>query len=359
MEESSNEKSNSELATKQEELQTSIDGVSTRLDKITKILSNAIVVEDEDQMSNEDSPAVTIKLSRSDADNLKDEVAKLSVIVKDSLTGIANINKRIAANEAKHAADTHKLTTINNDLDQHYRLHNAIFHNIRVPPINYDKSGKQISHPGDNAKFCQYIADQLNHYLPNLSIPVSMHNIDIAHPLRNNAKNQPVVIVRFVNRHLRNEILEKENKSILKSFGIGVTEQLTPRNMELFNKTKDIVGGPNVWSRNGKIFARTDKGKVHVTLDTILNNLTPPPPREDKTNTGTGAGSQSHKTPNNVSKSREKVPQSRAWGGFQVPPQTLHYGSQPPFMRGDIPPNQNHYGVGASYGAINRGQGYY
>ena len=342
--------SSSELTTKQEALQASVDGVNARLDQMTEMLSKAVIVEnDEDTPSDEEPVAMIIKLKRSDAETMKEEVSKLSSIVKDLVNGIAAINQSIIANDAKRDADNKILIMKNNDLDQHNRLHNAVFHNMRVPPINYDKDGKQITQPNDSAKFCQFIADQLNYYLHELSIPVSLHNIDIAHPLRNNSKNQPVVIVRFVNRHLRNEILEKANKNILKNHGIGVTEQLTPTNMELFKKTKVVVGAPNVWSRNGKIFARTANGKIHVTLNTVVNDLTPPPPREESSiNTGTGDHPSTANKSKKPTERRQRPPkdtQTRGWGNVQTP-QTFYYGSQPPFTGGDARMNQAPYGRG-------------
>ena len=342
--------SSSELTAKQETLQASVDGVNARLDKMSEMLSKAVIVENEgDTSSDEDPVAVTIKLKRSDAETMKEEISKLSSTVKDLMNGIAEINESIVAKDAKRDADNHKLIMKNNDLDQQYRLNNAIFHNIQVPPINYDKDGKQIIQHNDSAKFCQFIADQLNFYLPELSIPVSLHSIDIAHPLRNNSKNQSIVIVRFVNRHLRNEILEKDNKNILKSHGIGVTEQLTPTNMELFNKTKVVVGAPNVWSRNGKIFARTANGKIHVTLNTVVNDLTPPPPREENSiNTGTGDHPSTANKSKKPTERRQRPPkdtQTRGWGNVQTP-QTFYYGSQPPFAGGDARMNQAPYGRG-------------
>ena len=336
--------SSSEITSKQEAIQASVNGVHSRLDKVTELLSNAVIVENsEDLIHNGDA---IIKLSKSDADILKNEVSKLNCIVKELLNEMNELNKFITTTIAKHDKDIHKhdndihkLNMKNNDLDQHYRLHNAIFHNMKLPPhLTSNKDSRQTSHPDDNAKFCKFIADQLNYYLPELSIPVSLYNIDIAHPLRNNSKGQPVVIVRFVNRHLRNEILEYKNQ--LKNFGVGVTEQLTPKNMELFNKTKVAVGAPNVWSRNGKLFARTDKGKVHITMDTVINELLPPPPREEKTDSEEVLKSKSSKQARG-----QKNFQQKRWGAIHTPPPNAYLGPPPGFMNPTAHLSHQPYGV--------------
>ena len=347
---------------KQEELEASVNGVNSRLDKMVELISNATVVEDDNIDANEEQPQVSIKLKKSDADLLKEEMTQLLGISKNLVSETVKLNETIASIEAKQAEENLKMVMAINDLDQHFRLHNAIFHNMRLPPVSYDDYGKIIYQTGYGAKFCQFIADQINYYLPNLSVPVSLHNIDIAHPLKNNSRDQPVVIVRFVNRHIRNEILEKENKDVLKSHGIGVTEQLTPKNMKLFNDTKDVVGVENVWSRNGKIFARTAEpdGKVVVTLKTEPKKLTAPPPREvrpfnrsksyhprPKPSVAGQSNPSAFQTPNNPPISEvpfQRDVQTKTWDTIApMPLQSIYCNSQGPFMSGNqaqaqIPP---------------------
>ena len=173
-------------AEKQEALQTDVNNVNSRLDEMAKIISNAVVVEQKEEESTDEAPAdLIIKLTKSDYDKLVDEMTKLTSIAKDLVSGITELKRSIETQDAKIATVEHKMLMKNNDLDQHFRLHNSIFHNMQGT--------------GEGSKYCQDIANQLNYMLPHLSTPVSIHNIDIAHPLKNNSKNQPVVIVRFVN----------------------------------------------------------------------------------------------------------------------------------------------------------------
>ena len=77
------------------------------------------------------------------------------------------LKRSIETQDAKIAKIEHKMLMKNNDLDQHFRLHNSIFHNMQGT--------------GEGSKD---IANQLNYMLPRLSTPVSIHNIDIVHPLK-------------------------------------------------------------------------------------------------------------------------------------------------------------------------------
>ena len=179
-----------------------------------------------------------------------------------------------------------------------------------------------------------------------------------------------MVIVRFGPRYLRNEILQKENKEILKRFGVGVTEQLTPANLDLLKKAKAVVGVANVWSINGKLFARTAEGKVRITLDTELEKLTPPTPREDPASNNSGApvfAKQSRRYRGNRQKFQQNGPPPQAWSSVaeaQTAPPTYYFGSQPQFMSNNtLPPNPSNMsdagrGRGNNRNHKGRGRGY-
>ena len=158
------------IAEKQEALQTGVDGVNSRLDRMEQIISNAVIVpeEKEEDASEDVEDKVAIKLKRSEYDSLIDEMKKLSGIAKNLVSGIDELKKNISTHDTKLADVEPKMLMKNNDLDQHFRLHNSIFHNMRGS--------------GEGAKYCQDIANQLNYMLPNLSIPVTLHNIDIKMP---------------------------------------------------------------------------------------------------------------------------------------------------------------------------------
>ena len=312
------------LATQQEILQKSVDGVNTKIDKVAHILSTARI-DDSSEITNKDTTP-TLKLTPTDIQLLKEEVTHLKEVMSGFVAEIKSLKQAVTEN---CNAELKKVKILVNDQDQYNRKNNAMFTSLASPPPTTDPSGKLIRNPNENAIFCQFIANQLNHYLPNLSIPVSLNTIDTAHPLRNNCKGESVVIVRFANRHQKHEILG--HKKHLMNFGISVYEQLTPMNVDLLKKTKAKVGALNAWSTNGKIYARTDKGKVHITLDTDLNELTSPPPVEVEINDATKKISRHEKRPNE--KEKNSYPRrGRGRGNLPKPPPHFFYGSQPMFM---------------------------
>ena len=85
----------SSIAEKQEALQTGVDGVNSRLDRMEQIISNAVIVpeEKEEDASEDVEDKVTIKLKRSEYDSLIDEMKKLSGIAKNLVSGIDELKK--------------------------------------------------------------------------------------------------------------------------------------------------------------------------------------------------------------------------------------------------------------------------
>ena len=135
-------------------------------------------------------------------------------------------------------------------LKQYLKLENLLFHNF-PPPQTKNMSSLQ---------FCMYMAEQINYFLPHLPVPVSWEHISDAHPLRTKSKKSSVIIVRFCNRNIRHAIYE--NRAMLKRRGMGITEHLTPSNLDLLNKAKSLFGFKNV---------TTEKCNVFVNIDGTMN----------------------------------------------------------------------------------------
>ena len=118
-----------------------------------------------------------------------------------------------------------------------------------------------------------YVAFWLNKFLPMLSTLVTPHNIDITHPLKNNAKGQTVLILRFGNRHVRHDIFN--NREFLLRHGITVSEHLTQDNLTLKRKAEAIVGEMNVWSFDCKIYALSQGRRISIWNEKSLSFLKP------------------------------------------------------------------------------------
>ena len=214
---------------------------------------------------------------RAELSTITEEFEKLKIKNEKDLNDLRNkLHQEINDVKMEHSKEIVRLKEKHNENDQYLRSNNLVFRNLL--PNNY----KVMS---GAAAFAHYVAEQINYFLPMLNIPVSVHNIDIAHPLRSNAKGQPPIIVRFTNRHVRHNVFE--NKDYLKRFGIFVTEHLTADNVKLLNKAQGIVGYENAWSFNGKIFALTNSGRVVLKTESDLTTLRDKLPTNNSSNRNT------------------------------------------------------------------------
>ena len=109
------------------------------------------------------------------------------------------------------------------NLEQYSRSNCLIFHGI-----DFDKNLGYI-------EFVNELTITLNDKLL-LIREVKVEDIDIAHPLPPNKKNKHPIIVKFLQRSIRNEIYAK--KSNFGGTGIAITESLTKKNTNFKLRTK-------------------------------------------------------------------------------------------------------------------------
>ena len=90
---------------------------------------------------------------------------------------------------------------------------------------------------------------------------ISRQHISVAHRVgKFNKGYRRQVIVRFVSRRHRNEVLRARRK--LKGTGIGIVEDLTALNRERLTKASRHKGVRNTWTREGRVFALLDNDRI-------------------------------------------------------------------------------------------------
>ena len=202
-----------------------------------------------------------LSLFRSELKSINDELINLKKKQEEDMKNLKDkFEKDLNAATSLFKKEINTLNIKTNSTDQYTRINNLLFHNLFIQMFGkYDKT-----------EFAHKVAELLNYFLPMLKTPVSIHNIDIAHPMRKNAKGQPIVIVRFTNRHVRHDIYD--NKDFLKNHGVLVTEHLTSENVKLLNEAQRLVGRDNAWSYEGKLFAiSNNKTFLLKSADDLLN----------------------------------------------------------------------------------------
>ena len=178
-----------------------------------------------------------------------------------------NFDKELAKMKAEFQNEIRSLKIKCNKNDQYTRKNNLIFENFLLP--NWAKL-KDC----DDFEIAKYVAFWLNNFMPMLKTPVNPYNINIAHPLKNNAQGQPVIIVRFVNRHIKHDILNLSD--VLLQHGIAVNEHLSLENLILKRKAEAIVGPSNVWSFDCKLYAFSHGKSINIRNEKSLSFLHPP-----------------------------------------------------------------------------------
>ena len=158
----------------------------------------------------------------------------------------------------QHKKDICELKATCNNQRQYSQMNNVMFHNLIVSITG-------------NTDFTQEVANVLNHLLPMLKVPLSVHNINVTHPMRSNRRGEPLIIVRFVNRHIKKDILSLRH--VLERYQVGATEHLTQMNASILKQASHIVGRDNAWSEDCSIYARCGNRTVSIVCDEDLKKL--------------------------------------------------------------------------------------
>ena len=133
-----------------------------------------------------------------------------------------------------------------NRMEQYSRLNCLLLH-----------GNLYISHKLRGTCFSQKVVNFLNKCMSrSLGRELTVDDIDTSHPLqaKNGSKN-PITIIKFVRRDLRNEILQR--RKLMRRYHVNATEHLTDDNIKLYKKAQDFAGSNNVWTDQAVIYIRS------------------------------------------------------------------------------------------------------
>ena len=215
----------------------SIKDISVTDDEEEVIEDNEEVIEDIRGLSKFLALVDEGKIKYSESDNMMKELNKLS-LESDAANKLASdLKERLVSLEST-------LKTLKNDVHdirQYLKRDNLLLHKFNLP------KNRNMS----SLEFCHFIAQQINYFLPQLAVPVSWEHISDAHPLRTKSRKSNVIVVRFCNRNIRNEIYN--NREFLRN-GLLITEHLTEENLQVLYKAKELFGYNNVFTEKCMIF---------------------------------------------------------------------------------------------------------
>ena len=149
-----------------------------------------------------------------------------------------------------------------NKIKQYIKIENLLFHNFYLPPGYKNWSSLQFSY---------FMAQQINYLIPQLDYPLTWEHISTAHPLKTKRKGSNVIVVRFCNRNMRNEIYEKRH--FITKRGCAITEHLTEENLNVLKKAKSLFGFNNVCSVNCNVVVAVKGDHKYVKSIEEVNEL--------------------------------------------------------------------------------------
>lgn len=147
------------------------------------------------------------------------------------------------------------------DLEQYSRADDIVITGLETKHRSYaraaDPAGDQ---QGEDAlpEELHTLEQQVVQFMSSKNIYLESHQISACHTFpRKDKKTKPKILVKFVNRKHKVEVLKQAKK--LKGTGVYVSEHLTKKNAELawngriLRKQNKIQA---TWTRNGKVFIR-------------------------------------------------------------------------------------------------------
>ena len=203
---------------------------------------------EEEVKKNSPSPPPQVPLSSPPSQDPLSEVAAMRQQILVALQEFRNL-----AEEVRSSSASNNKARIE-EIDQYGRRNILLLHFLSFPNDKY------------GIEFIKWIVYEINKLFPDLDVPLQLSHIDDAHPLKTKKDEHPVVIVKFANRWMKNEIYKKRSQLKDSPYKkISITEQLTSNTQDLLETTRSIVGEKNkVFTNNCVISLKFNNRKYSV-----------------------------------------------------------------------------------------------
>ena len=197
---------------------------------------------------------------------LEDKYASLDNSYSHLSTKYAELDSKFSNLEVENSTLKNDIATVKsssskqlNSLAQYSRRNSFLAHRLRNVPMWLH-----------GTEFTKWVAKELSRITPHLTL--SHHDIDTSHFLYyeyEGRKRFPVVVVKFVCRDLRNEIMSKCGQDgYLGNSGVYLSEHLTNDNRQLFEDARQSYG--EAWTEQCRIFVRSNGKKKEIINESDL-----------------------------------------------------------------------------------------
>ena len=243
-----------------------------------------------------ESSEILLNISKEEFSNLIACIPTLNEKCRNLESNYSTLNNNYTLLQNNYSNLEVKCTNIekeNNDLKQQLALQSSVTSKEINSTNQYSRRNSLLAHKLRNVPtnlhgtaFSKFIAKELCRIMPNLTL--THYDIDTSHILYYeyiNNRRFPVVVVKFLRRDLRNDVLHYAKYNPINSSAF-FTEHLTVDNRKLFDAANESYD--EVWTEQCRIFAYDINGRrKEISAKSDL------PPQPSKTiHTVIGAGDQ-------------------------------------------------------------------
>ena len=144
------------------------------------------------------------------------------------------------------------------DLEQYTRINNVIVTGLHVKPRSYARAVNDDNGGEPGEMDVSSTEQQVAAFLQSKGIDLDCNAIEACHPLpRRKTSDNPVVIIRFVNRKHKTALLRQGRK--LKGSNVFLNDHLTKNNADIARMARNLKKQgkiQNTWTANCKIFIK-------------------------------------------------------------------------------------------------------
>lgn len=174
--------------------------------------------------------------------DLMDEIKQLKNLIKDKDKKIDDLEQRIE------------------DLEQYTRMDDLVISGLETQHRTYARVTAGGGKDGEDAPVeeLQTLEQQVIKFLQTKNVSIQSHHIAACHTLpRKDSKTKPAIILRFVSRKTKIELLKQGKK--LKGTGVYLNEHLTKKTAEIARQARSLRKQNKIqatWTRNCKVMIR-------------------------------------------------------------------------------------------------------
>lgn len=217
----------------------------------------------------------------SDMEEIRKSLSHMSgelVKVTEQLTKLTQVIEEVKQLKDMISAKNKIINELERRLDiieQHMRVEDVLITGLTITPRTYAKavaSGSSVSEDAEKADL-QTLERQVLRFLSEKDIHVDPETISACHTLPRKDKMRPVIVMRFVTRKHKNELLSQGKK--LRGTAVYLNEHLTQKMANIAREARILrkIGKIKAtWTRNCKVFiqlngSNSEQAKVMMLRD--------------------------------------------------------------------------------------------